>query len=150
MLPVEKFRRQPPEFWALVKLVSQELKYSERAKRGAGPGRVKRYSVEQITVALENRGLDAKQAAKHVKRLAAYSNLRADLLEDVVEPSMMNRDQAAKLFKKVRARVKPPETLDLPRFGGHDFVRTAKQLLFLIGRDSHTPPGWSSRASCGA
>jgi hypothetical protein len=36
--PVEDFRRQPPEFWALVKLVAQILGYSER-----NAGRLKRY-----------------------------------------------------------------------------------------------------------
>src|SRR5687768_11011100 len=41
LLPVREFRKQPPEFWALVKLVSHKLKYSER-----GTKRVKRYTAD--------------------------------------------------------------------------------------------------------
>jgi len=103
---VERFRKQPSEFWALVKLASQLLGYSERGK-----GRLKRYAPDEIAAALAERGLDPFAAAGDVERLVEYSNIRADLLETVVEPNLMNRDQAAELFEAVRDRVKPPESL---------------------------------------
>jgi hypothetical protein len=106
MRPVEEFRRQPPEFWALVKLVSQELGYSER-----GTGRIKRYDSGQIAVALRGRGLSPDGYEEQVDRVAAYSHERADLLERVVEPKLMNRDDAAALFEEIRARVDPPDHL---------------------------------------
>lgn len=94
----------------MVKLVSQMLGYSERG-RGGVPGRLKRYEPTDIAAALLARDLDPYAAEEHVELVAAYSNARADLLEDVVEPSLMNREQAADLFEEIRARVDPPEFL---------------------------------------
>lgn len=110
MYPIKEFRRQPPEFWALVKLVSQILRYSERKRSGA-PGRIKRYDVDQVVAALRGRGLDPDAAGDNVERLVRYSHARADLLEGVVEPNLMNREQAADLFEELRARISPPEYL---------------------------------------
>lgn len=86
---VEEFRRQPPEFWALVKLVSQLLGYSER-KRGDVPGRIKRYDGAAIAAALRERGLDPDAAGEHIERVVGYSEARADLLENVVAPNLMS------------------------------------------------------------
>jgi hypothetical protein len=106
MRAVEEFRQQPPEFWALVKLVSQILHYSER-----GTGRLKRYSAEAVATALSARGLVPAGHESEVDKVVAYVAMRADLLEKVVEPNLMSRDEAATLFNEIRARVKPPETL---------------------------------------
>lgn len=112
MRPIEDFRRQPAEFWALVKLVSQLLGYSERANVKAGlPSRPKRYTADQIVSSLLERGLDSDSAGDTIDRVVAYTDARATLLEDVVEPNLMNREQAAALFDEIRARVHPPESL---------------------------------------
>jgi hypothetical protein len=106
MHAAEEFRGQSPEFWALVKLVSQTLGFSEgRTKRP------KRYDEGQIVVALRNRGLDPDGSEALVQGVAAYSRTRADLLEQVVEPNLMGRDDAEYLFEEIRARVDPPERL---------------------------------------
>lgn len=112
MRPIEDFRRQPPEFWALVKLVSQLLGYSERANRKSGkPSRPKRYSVDDVVASLRTRGFDPIAAGDTIDGVAAYSDARARLLEEVVEPNLMNREQAAELFEELRACVDPPEFL---------------------------------------
>jgi len=106
MRSAEEFRLQPPEFWALVKLASQSIGYSER-----GTKRPKRYDGGQIVVALRDRGLDPRGHQAVVDDVARYSHVRADLLEEVAEPNLMNRDDAEMLFEEIRARVKPPDYL---------------------------------------
>ncbi|MGK2939172.1 MAG: DUF7687 domain-containing protein [Solirubrobacteraceae bacterium] len=106
MRPIEEFRNQPPEFWALVKLASMQLGYSER-----GTGRLKRYSVEDIEGELRSRGLDPDGYRATVERVAAYAAARADLLEQTVEPNLMDRDKANAMFERIRERVDPPEYL---------------------------------------
>ena len=57
MQPLPQFRKRPPEFWALVKLVSQLLRYSERGKKGK-PGSLRRYDFGDVANALLKRNLD--------------------------------------------------------------------------------------------
>lgn len=106
MEPVEEYKDRPKEFWALVKWVSQELKYSER-----GTKRPKRYDSGQIVSALRSGGLDPSGFEPAVDLAAKYSHVRADLLEEIVEPNLMSRDEAADEFEIIRARVDPPEFL---------------------------------------
>ena len=106
LLPVSVFRKQPPEFWALVKLVSHKLKYSER-----GTKRVKRYTADDAVAALRDRGLDPSGHRKQIELLVRYVDKRADLLEDVVEPNLLDRKGAARLFKELRAEIRPPKHL---------------------------------------
>jgi hypothetical protein len=106
MRALKEFRHESPEFWALVKLISQELGYSER-----GTGRIKRYDAAMVEAALRKRGLDPRGHGGRVERAAAYVSARADLLETVVAPRLMDREKAASVFEEVRARVQPPEYL---------------------------------------
>jgi hypothetical protein len=106
MRPLEEFRRQSPDFWALIKLVSQELGYSER-----GTGRIMRYDASMVAAVLRKRGLDPRGHDERIERAAAYATARADLLETVVAPHLMNREEAASLFEEIRARVDPPAYL---------------------------------------
>jgi hypothetical protein len=110
MFPVEEFRGQPPEFWAVVKLVSRIIGYSYRGKK-ADPMRVRSYSPEEVAAALAKRDLDASKHADLVLNVAAYSEARASLLEKVARPNLMDREEARKLFEELRAKLKPPEDL---------------------------------------
>ena len=92
------------------KLISPILGYSQRAKKGT-PGGLKRYDSADIAAALTKRNLDPFAAEEHITLLEEYSNARADLLEQIVEPNLMDRDQAAELFETIRARDDPPELL---------------------------------------
>lgn len=109
MRPVKKFRRQPPEFWAVVKLVSQEIGYSHRGTR-SGQG-VRTYDPDEITKALAARDLDASDHGDLVERVAAYSVCRAKLLNDEVEPNLMDRDAARELFEELLDEIEPPDEL---------------------------------------
>jgi hypothetical protein len=106
MRALDRFRDLPPEFWALVKLVSREVGYSER-----GTGRIKRYRAEVIAGALEERGLDPRGHDSTLELAAAYVHERADLLERHVRPYLMDREEARAVFEKIRAEVSPPSSL---------------------------------------
>lgn len=106
MRPLEQYRDQSPEFWALVKLASQEIGYSER-----GTGRIKRYSASRIAEMLRARALDPEGHEAALERVSAYIAQRAELLETHVRPNLMARDEARELFEEARVRVNPPESL---------------------------------------
>jgi len=110
MLPVEDFQHQSPEFWAVVKLVSQELGYSHRATAKT-PSRIRTYSPSQVVAALHKRGLAPGEQRKLAEEVAWYSTVRAELLQNQAEPNLMDRDQARELFEAVRERYDPPEEL---------------------------------------
>jgi len=96
------FQKQPKPFWALVKLVSEGLGYSVRGSRGSPPA-LKRYSVAQVQTFLTERGLDADAiAAKRWDALLVdYVAFRADLLEQVVEPVLMDGATAAAEYTRI-------------------------------------------------
>lgn len=53
MLPVKEFRGKSPEFWAVVKLVSQEIGYSHRATQEL-PSRIRAYTCPMSSPRFEN------------------------------------------------------------------------------------------------
>jgi hypothetical protein len=106
MRPVQEFCAQRPEFWALVKLVSQEIGYSER-----GTGRIKRYEIGTIADVLRRRGLDPSGHDATLAQVVRYVERRAELLEASVMPNLMDRAEARQLFEEIRERVDPPPSL---------------------------------------
>jgi hypothetical protein len=110
MRPDDDFRNKPPEFWALVKLVSQEIGYSHRRTRSV-PSRVRAYSPGEVISALRGRGLEPRDNRKKAEEVAWYSTVRADLLQNHAEPNLMGRDEAREVFEDLRAQISPPEAL---------------------------------------
>lgn len=110
MLPLAEFQRQPPEFWAVLKLVSSEIGYSTR-KTGSTPSLARAYTPAEVAKALADRDLQPDDHGDLISDVAAYSSARATLLQDVVEPNLMNREQAAALFEDLRSEIDPPEHL---------------------------------------
>lgn len=110
MIPSDDFRRQSPEFWALVKLVSQELGYSHRATSKV-PSRIRAYAPGEVLAALHKRGLTPRNQGQLAEEVAWYSTVRANLLQNQVEPNLMNREQARELFEATRELLKPPNEL---------------------------------------
>jgi hypothetical protein len=110
MQPVEEFRKQKPEFWAVVKLVSQLLGYSVRG-RNAKATQIRSYTAEDVREALASRGLDASKQKKLVDRVVAYSEARAELLQSRAKPNLMDRKEAKKVFDDLRKQIEPPDYL---------------------------------------
>lgn len=69
MQPDPDFRNQTPEFWALVKLASQELGYSHRATKSS-PSRARSYASTEVVAALRGRGLDPTDQSELVQQVA--------------------------------------------------------------------------------
>jgi len=120
MKPSKEFLLQKRNFWAYVKLVSEELGYSSRKDK-----QLRRYSVDEVAGCLKYRDL-ATEPVVHTsgkptqfgKRLVGYLNSRAGLLESQVRPNLMNREQARKEFERLRRRLKPSCALPLNKQKG--------------------------------
>jgi hypothetical protein len=118
--PEPRFQKQPRDFWAVVKLVSEQLGYTEKKDRNdkEAPHRIKRYSAASVAECLRKRGLNDRATIERGwdRLLAEYSEHRADLLERVIEPALMNREQAKAAYDEMRAKKiewRCPESLNI-------------------------------------
>lgn len=108
--PDPRFVNQPPVFWANVRTISQEVGYTERGRR-----RIKVPSPEQISAAYRSLDLSTHllfSDSGHVstafgQSLLDYFRYRAEVLEDVVEPALMDAEEARHEFDRLRAELNP-------------------------------------------
>lgn len=121
MKPDARFAAMPPEFWANVRHLGQTLGYTERG----GAGRVRVYTLQEIVDGLTNAGL----AMHHVvnpdgsptafgEQLIAYAAFRADTLNRVVRPNLMDAPAAAELYGELRARLNPTRPVPMNKQKG--------------------------------
>ncbi len=108
MKPDVRFLNQPKHFWANVRLVSQCVGYTSR-----GTGQIRVPDLPTILKALHELGLDTAEVADAFGRstkfgdlLLAYFAYRADVLNKSVAPRLMNAEQAARAFARVRRQTK--------------------------------------------
>ena len=109
-----RFISQPPEFWAYVRLISQSAGYSER-----GANSVKAINFDAIVEALGKAKLDRRhivnedgQCTPFGVSLLEYFDYRARVLNDFVEPRLMDVADARKAFEALRDQLQP--TCPLP------------------------------------
>jgi hypothetical protein len=115
MKPDPQFVNLDPRFWAYVRTISEAGGYTAR-----GTGRIVTPSPEQIRLVLGRLGLadrevvaqDGQSLTPFGQKLTAYFEHRASLLNDFVEPRLMNAQQAGALFRELRRGLKP--TCPLP------------------------------------
>lgn len=114
-------------FWAHVKLVSERLGYSKPQKRGARTVReLRRYTVGEITGCLKEaslssdhiQGANSTEGTEFGKLLCQYLNRRAEVLEQYVAPNLMDRDEAAAEFTKLREELNPKCALPMNKQKG--------------------------------
>lgn len=100
MKPNRVFLKQPNEFWALVKYVSESLGYSDRSTKGT---KLRRYELEEI------RAFGKQFSIDHIttNTVLQYLNYRAELIEKGIEPLLMDRREASRVFKKLVANYRP-------------------------------------------
>lgn len=96
MKAFEDYRYMPPKFWALVKFVSQELKYTESSS-----GRVRAYSEDEIINLLDSKQYNVEYEV--VRSVSRYSAARAELLNNTVKRNLMDIDSARTEFEALRA-----------------------------------------------
>lgn len=100
-----RFQKQPKAFWALTKLISEQLGYTRRGATGEASV-IRRYTPTEIRDALRKRDLNdvAVREQGWDEVLAAYSEYRAQVLEDVVAPALMDRAEAESEYLRLRAQ----------------------------------------------
>lgn len=105
MTPNKLFLNQRKQFWAYVRSISQKVGYTVRGK-----GQIKVPTTAEMAKALKKLGLDATRvtdkngkATQLGQTLTDYFVYRANVLNTIVEPQLMNKDQARESFEKVKA-----------------------------------------------
>lgn len=94
MKAFEEFRYKSPEFWALVKLISQELGYTERKTKS-----IRTFDEMEITNLLDKMGVLFRYET--VQDVVAYSERRADILNNDAQHFLMDADNAHAVFESV-------------------------------------------------
>jgi hypothetical protein len=109
LIPDARFQRQPKQFWANVRLISEQTGYTEnRTKRIRVP------SLNEVLEALARSGLSSHHISDSSGNLTpfgssilAYFQYRADVLNSYVEPRLMDAEEARALFERLRAELTP-------------------------------------------
>jgi hypothetical protein len=109
-----RFLRQPREFWAHVRTISQEVGYTNRATSG-----IHIPTIVEITQEFRRLGLIATHLVDRSGNLSPfggvlmdYFRFRADVLNGTVRGQLMSKDAAAGEFETLRSRLQP--TCPLP------------------------------------
>jgi hypothetical protein len=120
MKPNELFLKLPKTFWASVRLISQDVGYTEK-----GTNRIKIPSREQIKTRLERREIDFDKIQSQIfdskdfgTLLADYFAYRADILYSFVEPNLMDGKRARRTFEKFYKKLKPSRQVPMNKQSG--------------------------------
>jgi hypothetical protein len=112
--PKEEFLGLSKSFWAAVRTSSEFVGYTVRGK-----ARVRAPSFTELGVALESAGVEKSSIADRdsdiggmIRKMTEYFDYRAAILNDYVEPRLMDVDRAREVFEDLRGRLKP--TCPLP------------------------------------
>jgi hypothetical protein len=107
--PDLRFVRQPREFWAHVRTISQEVGYTDRRTSA-----IRIPTLEEIREEFEQLGLSTTHIANAAGELSPfghllleYFNYRANILNDTVQGQLMDKAAAQAEFKRLKARLKP-------------------------------------------
>jgi len=105
----KKFLNQPKHFWATVKALSQKIGYSNR-----GRGDIKVPSLQEITKAFKTLNLNPEhlvnehfEPTKLSQTLLDYFSYRADILNNYVEPRLMDAERAEQEYNKLLKTITP-------------------------------------------
>ena len=82
------------EFWALVKLVSEKLGYTERNR-----GTVRIFTEDDVFSVCKN--LETSISDEYIHAVSDYSRLRAEKLNEIVRPNLMSGEKAKAIFERL-------------------------------------------------
>ncbi len=109
MKPEPRFLSQPKDFWANVRLVTQEVGYTERRT-----GRIKIPTAADIRKCFHTLSLDVGRIctagdtlADFGANLIDYFHFRAEVINDSAKPFLMDAAEARRQFQLLRARLRP-------------------------------------------
>jgi hypothetical protein len=118
-----KFENLDLEFWANIKLLNQRLGYTIRKTTKDPEGGFVVPSLDDINNVFSEESLSTKRLIDKDKLtefgqlLVDYMKFRGDILTKEVEPNLMNKDQAKKLFYAMKKVNKPKCPLPLHKKG---------------------------------
>ncbi len=108
MKPDVRFMKLSKPFWAYVRTISEECGYTTRSAET-----VKIPDISEISTALTKRGLDTSDVLKQAdvptqlgEILLNYFTFRATVLNEYVEPRLMDAAQAKQLYNRIRRQHK--------------------------------------------
>lgn len=120
MKPGPRFYRCDKIFWAYVRLLSQEIGYTQRETH-----RIKTYRLQEMVEALNGMGLGAGQLVGaggiptvFARQLMEYFDYRAEVLNTKVEPLLMDKSQARKEFERLKMKFHPASPLPMNKQKG--------------------------------
>lgn len=107
MTPNQRFVGLPKRFWALVRLIGQECGYAKKHKITV-PSKGSVFSA-LTHLGFNRNALEAplKNGDPTWKTLLEYFDVRREMLHSVVEPNLMDAEQAKDVFTKLKAKHKP-------------------------------------------
>ena len=116
MQPNREFLGLPKSFWANIRTISQKVGYTLKPKRQKGvtgqTGQIKVPSLADIETALKSLGFTAKHLVEKGdftdlgRQVYRYYEYRANLLNTLVEPMLMDASQAEVLYAKLQKKLK--------------------------------------------
>lgn len=117
MQPNRQFVGLSKAFWANIRTISQKVGYTVRQRRQPGikgeAGPIKVPTIAEIKAALESIDLtshhlvgNAGKPTNFGKQVLNYYAYRADVLNRVVQPLLMNGNQAQALYEKLQRQLK--------------------------------------------
>ena len=114
MKPSKRFSKQSNDFWAHIRSISQEVGYTERGKN-----KVKIPTIREIKKAFEKLNLEYchlidenNHLTNYGKKIIIYFKYRAKILNNYVEPRLMEAELAKYVFDELKKICNP--TCPLP------------------------------------
>jgi hypothetical protein len=104
-----RFVRQPKEFWAHVRTISQEVGYTDRTTKAIRIPTLEeiRERFRKLELSTAHIADDAGELTAFGQRLFAYFHHRASLLNGTVQGLLMNKASAQAEFKRLKDKLKP-------------------------------------------
>ena len=141
----KRFQNQSPEFWANVRAISESVGYTRRnAEDVCVP------SVDEMKKAMADRGLVFSHIVSKTGKVTAlgkllneYFEYRAIVLNEFVEPRLMDGERAEKEFEILRKRLKPTRSFTMNKQKGEK-----KRIAFLTGIVEMIVEAYSQKIGC--
>lgn len=129
MQPNKAFVGLPKEFWANVRTISQKVGYTVRPNRNSETagvlGPIKVPTLAEITKAFESIQLGTKHLVRpdgeptvFGVQVIAYFEYRADVLNRIVEPLLMDAESAERLFDELQKKLRSPVAVTMNKQRG--------------------------------
>ncbi len=138
MKPNKNYTNLSPEFWAVVKLLNQRLGYIERGNKKNPDFVIPKK--EQVKKVFDIEGLNYAKLIENDKwtdlgkKTSNYFKYRKKILNEQVEPNLMDEQSAKKLFHKLKNEYNPNCPLPLNKQKGKkkDFAFFTGNINMLI------------------